>query len=115
MPTPTQTLNALRTAGFTASLSHPLVAEDGGRIDPCAIGFVAVHTGGGCMALRRQSGEFYMLITSEDGSAVPDLQEWEDNLIGVYRESDDEEIACVTALEWQEVIRIEATATGSVA
>ncbi|MBP3998299.1 hypothetical protein [Pseudomonas koreensis] len=104
MQTAIQTRNALNAAGFTLSLGHALFTDDSGQFDPRSSGFVAVHTGGGCMALRRDSGDFYILITSDDGSDVPDMQDWNSSLIGVYRDSDDEEIACITAMEWQQVV-----------
>ncbi|NDP49498.1 MAG: hypothetical protein GZ085_14140 [Sulfuriferula multivorans] len=108
MQTPAQARHALRVAGITVPLIHPLFTASGGCLDPCASGFMVVHTGGGCMALRRDSDDFYMMITSEDGSDVPDIQELENSLIGVYRVLDGEEIACVTALAWKEVISLEA-------
>lgn len=93
---------ALHDAGFTIPSAHPLLDESGELA--ISTDFEAVHTGGGCMALRCDVGEFYMLLTTGDGCSVPDLDDWEDNLIGVYRKADDEEIACVTALEWLEAM-----------
>lgn len=104
MQTAIHTRNALNAAGFNLSLGHALLTDDSGQFDPGGSGFNAVHTGGGCMALRRDSGDFYILITSDDGCDVPDTQDWDSSLIGVYRNSDDEEIACVTAMEWQQVV-----------
>lgn len=96
--------NSLIEAGFTLPLSHVLFTSASESIDPSFPGFVAVQTGGGCKALRCEVGDFYILITSADGSDVPDMQDWDSCIIGVYRESDDDEIACVTAIEWQDVI-----------
>ena len=104
MQTAIHARNTLNAAGITLSLGHTLLTDDSGQFDPSGSGFVAVHTGGGCMALRRDCGDFYILITSEDGSDVPDMQDGDSNLIGIYRESDDEEIACVAAMEWQQVL-----------
>lgn len=104
MQTAIHTRNALNAAGFNFSLDHALLIDKSGQFDPRGSGFAAVHTGGGCMALRRDSGDFYILLTSGDGSDVPDMQDWDSSLIGVYRDSDDEEIACVTAMEWQQVV-----------
>lgn len=93
---------ALHDAGFTMLSVHPLLDDSGDLAVPSD--FEMVHTGGGCMALRRDVGDFYMLLTTGDGCYVPDLDDWEDNLIGVYRIEDNEEIACVTATEWFEVM-----------
>lgn len=65
------------------------------------------------MALRKQIGDYYMLITSEDGCYLPDQDEWEENLIGVYRDSDDAEISIMTALQWK--MSIQALASSSLA
>ncbi|AFK73030.1 hypothetical protein YSA_p00142 (plasmid) [Pseudomonas putida ND6] len=97
-----QAQTALHDAGFTILSFHPLLDESGDLAVPTD--FEMVHTGGGCMALRRDIGDFYMLLTTGDGSDVPDLDDWGDSLIGVYRKDDGEEVACVTALEWFEVM-----------
>lgn len=104
MQTAIHARNALNTAGFSLSLGHTLQIGDNEQFDPSSSGFVAVNTGGGCMALRVDCGYFYILFTSEDGCDVPDKEAWNSNLIGVYRQCDDEEIACVTTMEWQQVI-----------
>lgn len=97
-------LTELQAAGFNIPTSHPLLSADGSPKDSVTEGFQLVHTGGGCMAMRRDFGSHYMLLTSDDGSDVPDMEDWQSSLIGVYRESDDEPLACVTAQEWQQVI-----------
>ena len=105
--------NALFVADFDFSLAlggvaYPLSAIDVSCSASDDAGFVGMHTGGGCLALRRSMGDLFMLITDGDGSNLPDLQDWKENLIGVYREADDEEVAVLTPVQWIQVMEIEA-------
>lgn len=101
-------LKTLKAAGYDLSGNCLPLTSDSKQFDPSQLGYVAVPTGGGCMALRRNSGNFYTLITSEDGNDMPDMRDWSSNLIGVYRASDDAEIACATVMEWQQAISTES-------
>lgn len=101
---PVEVHNALLAAGFNVPKTHPLFALDGSPKDPAVEGFEVVHTGGGCEALRCDYGRFYMLLTSDDGSNVPDPEDLQSSLVGVYRRADDEMLADASAAEWQLVI-----------
>lgn len=108
MSTFSEAQKLLREAGFSTPFGHPFLDDTGAIVDPADSGFIEVQTGGGCIALRRDIGDFFMLITSEDGCDAPDLQQWESNLIGIYREGagdeDDREIVCVNARVWEELV-----------
>lgn len=109
----TKAHNTLFAAGFDFSLelggiAYPLCAVEGGCSASTDVEFEEMHTGGGCLALRRSMGGLFMLITDEDGSNLPDMQDWKENMIGVYREADDEEVVVLTPLQWMQVKEIEA-------
>lgn len=109
----TKAYNNLFAAGFDFSLvlggiAYPLCAAEGSCSASNDVEFVDMETGGGCRALRRSMGDLFMLITDGDGSNLPDLQDWKENMIGVYREADDEEVAVLTPLQWIQVKEIEA-------
>lgn len=104
MPNPHENQQALTGAGFALSDFKSISGADG-SIKPTGLdGFEVVETGGGCLALRRDVGGFYMLLTSECGSDVPDEQDWEQNLIGIYRKDDDSEVMCMPARELLDLI-----------
>lgn len=56
--------------------------------DPKEYGFEEYHTGGGCMALRKElpNGD-YFLLTDADGVAIPKAEEWATALYGRYSPS----------------------------
>lgn len=53
------------------------------------------HTGGGCMALRREFGDSYALMTSDDGCCMPDESDIENDsvFVGVYCSTTGESLA----------------------
>lgn len=103
MPDVLETQQALTAVAVVLSDIKSIAAADGSLKCARLEGFEVVETGGGCLALRRNVGEFYMLLTSECGSEVPDEEDWEENLIGIYREGqgedDDSEVICMSARE----------------
>lgn len=103
--------NALTSAGINLPDIKPEV--DGSLKLTALPGFEVVHTGGGCKALRRDANGFYTLLTSECGSDVPDEEDWEENLIGVYRDADDEEVLCLTARELLEMVNAQRPKSGA--
>ncbi len=104
MPTLLENQQALTGAGFALSDFKSIAGADGSLKFTGLDGFEVVETGGGCLAMRRNAGEFYMLLTSECGSDVPDEQDWEENLIGIYREDDDSEVMCMSARDLLDLI-----------
>lgn len=99
----------LKDAGFQfphelGLFSHPFLDDAGDTIDPVTLGFEPVHTGGGCMAHELVVGDYVLCLTSEDGCSLPEEPYWYENLIGVLRAGDREEIAVLTGLEWLEVV-----------
>ncbi len=110
MPTMTATLNTLREAGFKLPheqglFHHPLLSPNGSPVDPREFGFTYAHTGGGCEALEMVLGSFLIMITCEDGCTIPDPEEWQQALIGVYRNDDDrDEVALLTGQEWLQLL-----------
>ena len=111
MQTKTDALKALRVAGFKfphelGLFHHPLLDDSGRAINPCDLGFDVAYTGGGCQALQLVVGDFLIMLTGEDGCHIPELEDWAENLIGVYHNSDErEEVALLTGLEWQELMQ----------
>jgi hypothetical protein len=91
---------ALQVAGFDLARYRFLPAGS------FTVGFSLAHTGGGCMAMRKECGPFYMVLTSESGDDVPDPEGWDSNLVGVYRQADDAVIVCVSASEWKQVVEV---------
>lgn len=54
-------------------------------VDPGVYGFDVYHTGGGCMALRKDlDGGCYFLLTDSDGDSMPGQDEYETALLGLY-------------------------------
>lgn len=103
------TVRPLKDVGFQfphelGLFSHPFLDDAGNTIDPTALGFVPVHTGGGCMALELVVGDYVLCLTSEDGCSLPEEPYWYENLIGVLRASDREEVAVLTGLQWLEAV-----------
>lgn len=70
-------------------------------VDPVeCYGFERVNTGGGCVALHRDLGNgTYLVLTDSSGSYEPDLADWRDALVGLYRTATGDEIECVFARE----------------
>ena len=68
-------------------IRNPMMSECGRfGVDPVeAYGFEVWHTGGGCMALRKDlpNGDYY-LLTDADGSAIPTQEEWATAIYGRY-------------------------------
>lgn len=65
-----------------------------------AYGFESVETGGGCAALRLDlSDHHFMLLTDESGSYEPDLDDWENALVGKLEMESGDEVCCVFARE----------------
>ncbi|MCU9527554.1 hypothetical protein [Pseudomonas mosselii] len=114
MPSVTEIKSTLAAAGFKMPDMSP-VAETNIVKTAGLCGFSKVHTGGGCMALRRDAGDFYIMLTDEGGSDLPDEQDWEQNLIGIYRETDegDEEVICMSAREFLDLINADKLNSGS--
>lgn len=118
MPTLLGNHQALIAAGIDLSDFKSIAGADGTFKCTGLVGFEVVETGGGCRALRRNAGGLYMLLTSECGSDVPEEEDWEDNLIGIYREDDDSEVMCMSARELLDLInnetkRIDSESHGS--
>ncbi|SBW84632.1 hypothetical protein PVE_R2G0606 [Pseudomonas veronii 1YdBTEX2] len=118
MPTLLDNQQALTDAGFALSDFKSNAGADGTLKCTGLEGFDVVETGGGCLALRRDAGGFYMLLTSECGSDVPEEEDWEQNLIGIYRKDDDSEVMCMSARELLDLInndtkRIDSESQGS--
>lgn len=88
---------ALQIAGFDLARYRALPAGAFGA------GFALAHMGGGCMAMRKECGAFYMVLTSEGGDDVPDQEDWDSNLVGVYHQADGAVVMCVSVSEWQQV------------
>ncbi|RMM39284.1 hypothetical protein QO021_30165 (plasmid) [Pseudomonas amygdali pv. lachrymans] len=107
MPALIETQQTLTAVEFVLSDIKSIVGADGTLKCTGLEGFEVVETGGGCLALRRDAGELYMLLTSECGSDVPDEEDWEENLIGIYREDDDSEVMCMSARELLDLINTE--------
>lgn len=101
--TPGEIAEKLKAAGFIVPSTHPLVAVDGSVQDPRNDSFKVVNAGGCHMALYREYGRFYMQITEGDGDAF-DLERWQNNVIGIYDLATDDELTCVSARKWQQVI-----------
>jgi hypothetical protein len=54
-----------------------------------AAGFTVYHTGGGCLAWRKDyPGKVYVLLTDDVDGANLNLDESDDWLIGIYRDDD---------------------------
>ncbi|WP_439126258.1 MAG: hypothetical protein ACNJA3_28225 (plasmid) [Pseudomonas rhizophila] len=104
MPTLLENNQTLIAAGFDLSNFKSIAGDDGTLKCTELEGFDVVETGGGCRALRRDAGGLYMLLTSECGSDVPEEEDWEGNLIGIYREDDDSEVMCTSARELLDLI-----------
>lgn len=118
MPTLLENQHAMTAAGFALTDFKSIAGADGTLKCTGLEGFEVVETGGGCLALRRDAGEFYMLLTSECGSDVPEEDDWEENLIGIYREADDSEVMCMSARELLDMInsdnkRLESESQGT--
>lgn len=68
------------------SIRNPFLSDCGRfSVDPEYYGFKPHHTGGGCMALRkdRPDGKYY-LLTDSGGSEIPTAEEADDALLGLY-------------------------------
>lgn len=73
-------------------IRNPLLSECGRFwVSAETYGFEPFHTGGGCMALRRDvPGDRYLLLTSSDGSHIPDKPEDADTaILGLYTNGGD--------------------------
>lgn len=67
-------------------IRDPMISECGRfKLDPINYGFTPYHTGGGCMALRREleNGD-YLLLTDSDGSGIPTQEDAKTALLGRY-------------------------------
>lgn len=105
MPNVTEIKTTLAAAGFKMPDMSTVAGTNIVKTAGLA-GFSKVHTGGGCMALRRDAGDFFIMLTDEGGCDLPDEQDWEQNLIGIHRETDDgdEEVLCMSAREFLDLI-----------
>lgn len=68
------------------NIRNPMMSECGRfGVDPKEYGFEVYHTGGGCMALRKDldNGD-YFLLTDDSGSAIPTAEEWATAIYGRY-------------------------------
>ncbi|MGG2621682.1 hypothetical protein [Pseudomonas aeruginosa] len=109
MQTTVEATQALKNSGFkfpheSGLFRHPLLNGEGNTVDPLALGFNIIGTGGGCEALELAVGEFLIWITADDGCSTPAEAEWADSLIGIYRAEDREEVAMLTGLQWLEMV-----------
>ncbi|KKN85073.1 hypothetical protein LCGC14_0282420 [marine sediment metagenome] len=80
-------------------ISNPFMSACGRfTVNPATeYGFLAVLTGGGCMALEKElEGGRILRLTDESGTNLPDMDDTEElgnSLIGLY-DAQNEEIAC---------------------
>jgi hypothetical protein len=78
-------------------IRNPYLSECGRfSVDPeITYGFILSHTGGGCMALIKDIGDNKSIwLTDDSGTAIPELEESGDALLGLFHGS--QQIAIVT-------------------